>query len=114
MRENSKLVVIKIIHTIIWLFFNVVIFYLLYAVLVNKIDKWVWICIGLLVLEGIVLLVFKTMCPITVVARRYSTSQKDNFDIYLPNWLAKYNKIIYTTIVVFALLILVFQLYFAK
>jgi len=114
MRENSKLVVIKIIHTIIWLFFNVVIFYLLYAVLVNKIDKWVWICIGLLVLEGIVLLVFKTMCPITVVARRYSTSQKDNFDIYLPNWLAKNNKIIYTTIVVFALLILVFQLYFAK
>lgn len=114
MRENSKLVVIKIIHTIIWLFFNVVIFYSLYAVLVNKIDKWVWICIGLLVLEGIVLLVFKTMCPITLVARRYSTSQKDNFDIYLPNWLAKYNKIIYTTIVVFALLILVFQLYFAK
>jgi len=114
MRENSKLVVIKIIHTIIWLFFNVVIFYLLYAVLANKIDKWVWICIGLLVLEGIVLLVFKTMCPITLVARRYSTSQKENFDIYLPNWLAKYNKIIYTTIVVFALLILVFQLYFAK
>jgi len=114
MRENSKLVVIKIIHTIIWLFFNVVIFYLLYAVLVNKIDKWVWICIGLLVLEGIVLLVFKTMCPITLVARRYSTSQKENFDIYLPNWLAKYNKIIYTTIVVFALLILVLQLYFAK
>jgi hypothetical protein len=114
MREDPKLIVIKITHTIIWLFFNFVIFYLLYAVIVNKIDKWVWICIKLLVLEGIVLLVFKTMCPITLIARKYSTSQKDNFDIYLPNWLAKYNKIIYSSIVGIALLILIFQLYFAK
>ena len=114
MRDNPKLIVIKIIHTIIWLFFNVVIFYLLYAVIVNKIDKWVWICIGLLVLEGIVLLVFKSMCPITLVARKYSTSQQDNFDIYLPNWLAKYNKIIYTSIVGIALLILIFRLYVAE
>ncbi len=114
MRENRKLRVIKIIHTIKWLFFNVVIFYLLYAVIVNKIDKWVWICIGFLVLEGILLLVFRTMCPITLVARRYSTSKKENFDIYLPNWLAKYNKIIYTSIVLIALLILSYRLYFAN
>jgi hypothetical protein len=38
------------------------------------------------------------MCPLTLVARQYSDSTKDNFDIYLPNWLAKYNKLIYTTI----------------
>ena len=68
-----------------------------YAVIMNKINKFVWIGIGLILMEGIVLLVFNKMCPLTIVARQYSDSNKDNFDIYLPNCLAKYNKLIYTT-----------------
>ncbi len=92
-----NLTTIKIIHTIIWLFFNVVLFYMAYAVIVNEIDKFVWIGIALILLEGIVLFIFKKMCPLTIIARKYSDSTKDNFDIYLPVWLAKYNKLIYTT-----------------
>jgi hypothetical protein len=94
----SKLTAVKIIHTLIWTFFNAVFFYLSYAVIFNKIDKLVWFCIGLIILEGIVLLVFKGVCPLTIIARKYSTSKKAHFDIYLPVWLAKYNKVIYTTI----------------
>lgn len=108
--KKKQLVIIKTIHTIIWLFFNVVIFYVLYAVIVNKIDNWVWICIGLVVLEGLVLLLFKMFCPLTVIARKYSDSTKANFDIYLPNWLAKYNKLIYTSIFCVAVLILIYRL----
>jgi hypothetical protein len=104
--KNQNLFIIKISHTIIWLFFNVVIFYLLYAVIVNKIDKWVWICIGLVLLEGFVLVLFIMFCPLTVIARKYSDSTKANFDIFLPNWLAKYNKLIYTSIFGVAVLIL--------
>lgn len=107
----DKLLTIKIIHTIIWLFFNVVIFYLLYAVIVNKIDKWVWICMGLVVMEGIVLVLFNMFCPLTVIARKYSDSIKDNFDIFLPNWLAKYNKLIYTSIFGVAIIILLYRIY---
>lgn len=97
---KSNLITIKIIHTLIWIFFNVVLFYMAYAVIVNRIDKFVWIGIALILMEGIVLLVFKMMCPLTIMARKYSDSTKDNFDIYLPNWLAKYNKLIYTTLFV--------------
>lgn len=97
MNIQSKLVFIKMVHTLVWLFFNVVLFYLAYAVIINKIDKFVWIGIALIVLEGVVLLIFNKMCPLTIIARRYSDSTKDNFDIYLPNWLAKYNKLIYTS-----------------
>lgn len=93
----NKLNLIKFIHTLIWAFFNVVLFYMAYAVIVNKIDKFVWIGITLIVLEGLVLLIFEKMCPLTIIARKYSDSTKDNFDIFLPNWLAKYNKLIYTT-----------------
>jgi len=108
----TKLITIKIIHTIIWLFFNVVIFYLLYAVVTNKIDVWVWASIGLIVLEGIVLLTFKMKCPLTVLAGKYDNSTKDNFDIFLPNWLAKYNKLIYTSLFIIAVLILIYRLVF--
>ena len=111
---KRKLILIKVVHTLIWVFFNVVIFYLLYAVVTNRIDKWVWICLGLILLEGLILLVFKNMCPITVVARKYSASTRDNFDIYLPNWLARYNKQIYTTIVVISVLILIYRIVTGK
>lgn len=111
MNDKDRLLSIKLIHTVIWLFFNVVIFYLLYAVIVNKIDLWVWICIGLVLLEGLVLLLFKWFCPLTVIARRYSDSTKDNFDIFLPNWLAKYNKLIYTSIFAIAVIILLFRIF---
>jgi hypothetical protein len=109
--KADKLLIIKITHTMIWLFFNVVIFYLLYAVIVNKIDKWVWICVGLVMLEGVVLLLFKMFCPLTVMARKYSDSTKDNFDIFLPNWLAKYNKLIYTSIFGVAIIILLYRIF---
>ncbi|SEM85971.1 hypothetical protein SAMN05216436_108131 [bacterium A37T11] len=41
------------------IFFNIVIAYMLYAVIVNKLDTWLWICYGLVLTEGLVLLIFK-------------------------------------------------------
>lgn len=110
MDNAGKLVTIKILHTAIWIFFNVVIFYLVYAVIINKIDFLVWICLALIAIEGLILFLFKNVCPVTIVAKKYSDSDKENFDIYLPNWLAKYNKQIYTSIVGIAILILFYRL----
>ncbi|MEO8569873.1 MAG: hypothetical protein ABI419_12070 [Ginsengibacter sp.] len=110
MQVEKNLKFIKIIHTLIWIFFNVVIFYMLYAVILNKIDKWLWIGYGLIVLEGITLLVFKGFCPLTIIARKYSDSDKDNFDIYLPNWLARFNKQIYLVIMIIIFILTIYQL----
>mgnify|MGYP003645798412 FL=1 len=60
-------------------------------------------------MEGIVLLVFKMFCPLTIWARKYSDSTKDNFDIFLPNWLAKYNKLIFTTLYIIGLVIVLIR-----
>ena len=109
-KKVEKLTAIKTIHTIIWLFFNVVLFYMAYAVIVNKIDKYVWIGIALILGEGIVLLIFNKMCPLTIMARKYSDSNKNNFDIYLPNWLAKYNKLIYTTFFILIIIGLIYRI----
>lgn len=110
MNAERKLILIKLIHTLVWLFFNVVIFYMLYAVLVNKLDIWLWIGYGLFVIEGLTLLLFKFFCPLTIIARKYSNSTKENFDIYIPNWLAKYNKTIYTSILGVIMIITIYRL----
>lgn len=110
MNPNTKLISIKVLHTVIWIFFNIVIFYLLYAVVTDQIDYWVWIGLSCFVVEGIVLLIFKNYCPLTLWARKYSSSTRDNFDIYTPNWLARYNKLIYTSLLGVVILILIYQL----
>ena len=111
LEEERKLARIKIAHTLIWVFFNFVIFYMLYAVINNKLDVWLWLGYGLIFLEGVVLLIFNKMCPLTIMARKYSSSQKYNFDIYLPEWLARYNKQIYSIIVIIIIMLTAYQLY---
>ena len=106
----NKLVFIKTIHTIIWLFFNLVIFHLLYAVINNSITQYFWMGAGMILIEVMVLVIFRGMCPLTVIARKYSNSTRDNFDIFLPNWLAKHNKLIYSTILLVVVVLWVYRL----
>ena len=108
--DHTRLVLVKVLHTAIWVAFNIVLLYLLYAVVINRIDYYVWTGISLILAEGLVLLVFRNHCPLTLVARNYSDSAKANFDIYLPEWLARNNKKVYTTLFVFILLLLFYRL----
>ena len=110
MESEAKLTLIKVIHTLIWIFFNFVIFYMLYAAIANKLDHWLWIGYGFIALEGLILLTFKSHCPLNLLVRKYSNSTQDNFDIYLPSWLAKYTKLIYTTIFVIVIIITSYQI----
>jgi hypothetical protein len=109
MKPENKLLTIKIAHTVIWLFFVVMIFYVLYSGITDNINIYTWICVALVIGEGLTLLTFKMFCPLTLVARRYSDSEKDNFDIFLPNWLAKNNKIIFTSLFIVGLVIVIYQ-----
>jgi hypothetical protein len=109
MNQANKLLIIKLIHTAIWAFFVAVIFYILYSGVTNKITLYTWIGIGLIIGEGLVLLMFKMYCPLTVLARNYSDSPKDNFDIFLPNWLAKHNKRIFTSIFILGVVLVLFR-----
>jgi hypothetical protein len=94
----NKLFIIKLIHTIIWFVFAAAIMYVLYAGVFNKINKLVWYCIGAVLLEGIVLLTNNGKCPLTSIAGKYTDNRSANFDIFLPEWLAKHNKILFSII----------------
>ncbi len=110
MRAESKLLFIKALHTVVWAFFVAVIGYVLYCGIANRITRYTWVASGLVVGEGVVLLLFQRHCPLTLLARRYSASTRDNFDIFLPNWLARHNQLIFTSIYGFALLLLGYRL----
>lgn len=110
MDKKFKLFAMQLIHTTIWVFYFVVIFYILYSGLANKINVYTWIAIGLVFFEGLILLLFKNNCPLSLIARKYTDSKKDNFDIFLPNWLARYNKLIFSLLFVLGLLLVGFRL----
>ena len=53
------------------------------------------LAICLVSLEVLVLAANGWRCPLTPVAARYTDERRDNFDIYLPMWLARHNKTIF-------------------
>ncbi len=44
-------------------------------------------------------------CPLTNVAASYTEDRRDNFDIYLPEWLARNNKLIFGILYVVGILL---------
>jgi hypothetical protein len=49
----------------------------------------------LVLLECVVIVTNRGRCPLTDVAARYTDDRADNFDIYLPLWLARHNKTVF-------------------
>lgn len=106
---NKPLIAIKLLHTLIWVVLASATLYVFYSGVFNHITIFTWIAVGMIVAEGVVLLIFRWACPLTGIARKYSDSTKDNFDIYLPNWLARYNKEIFTSIFVIGLVLVLWR-----
>ncbi len=106
----KKLLYVKLFHTAVWAFFVLVIAYILYKGIRGEIDASVWIANGLIIAEGIVLAANGWRCPLTLIGERYAASTPDNFDIFLPVWLARHNKVIFTTIYCCGLLLILLRL----
>jgi len=111
MSDKTKLIWIKIIHTTIWIVCVAAIVYLVVAGIKDTVNVWVWICMGLIVIEGIVLLIFKWRCPLTILAERYTDKRDIGFDIFLPAWLAKYNKTIFSILFLIGLALVLWRVF---
>ena len=109
---NNPLLTIKLLHTLIWAVLASATLLVFYAGVFNHINVYTWVSVGMVIVEGIILVLFRWSCPLTVIARKYSDSTKDNFDIFLPNWLAKHNKTIFTTLFLVGLVLVLFRVVF--
>ncbi|MCL2368034.1 MAG: hypothetical protein FWC72_03475 [Oscillospiraceae bacterium] len=98
--DHNKLLFIKLVHTAIWCVFVTAILYVLYAGLFDRVNVLVWVCIGLVLVEGVILWFCGGKCPFTLLGYRYTDDPRVGFDIFLPAWLAKYNKLIFASLFV--------------
>ena len=90
----STLVGIKLLHTAIRLVFAGCIVAIPLAGAWRHF-QWAAVLTGLVLVECGVLAVNRGRCPLTDLASRYTEERVDNFDIYLPLWLARRNKTIF-------------------
>jgi len=96
-RVPLTLAVVKTVHTAVWAFF---------AGCVVSLPVLGWrgdfraaiLVVGAVMVEVAILAVNCGHCPLTPLAARYTTDRRDNFDIFLPVWLARYNKIIFGSV----------------
>lgn len=91
MEAESKLRAIKAIHTLVWAVFAGSILVIPMFTALGHLSV-AWGLVGFVLLEVIVLVANRMRCPLTDVAGRYTSERADNFDIYLPLWLARHNK----------------------
>lgn len=94
MESRLKLRAVKALHTLVWAVFAGAIVAIPVCTLAGNMTL-AWSLIGFVSIEVAVLLVNRMTCPLTAVAARYTTERQDNFDIYLPLWLARYNKVLF-------------------
>jgi hypothetical protein len=92
-----QLLAIKTVHTLVWAFF---------AGCILLIPIFAWFArfgiaaslIAVTAVEMLVILFNGGRCPLTGIAARYTEDRRANFDIYLPEWLARNNKRIFGTL----------------
>jgi hypothetical protein len=94
MELDDKLRIIKSLHTLVWAVFAGSII-AIPALAYNGQLLFAWTLIGFILIEVVVLAANRMKCPLTDVAGRYTKERQANFDIYLPLWLARYNKQIF-------------------
>lgn len=91
MREATALLLVRLAHTAAWAFFAGSIVALPLAAHAGRFGLAL-LLVGFVTFEIIVLAFNGGACPLTAVAARYTSDRRENFDIFLPLWLARYNK----------------------
>ena len=92
--DASALRTVKIVHTIAWVVLVACILGVPFASWREE-HRIAAVLAGIVLLEVVVLLINCWRCPLTLNAERYTQDRRDNFDIYLPEWLARHNKTIF-------------------
>ncbi len=98
------LITIKIVHTGIWAALATCILALPVLGLLHWFRRAI-IVSAIVLVECAVLAVNRGRCPLTDWAARFTADRAANFDIYLPAWLAQYNKLIFGSLFVLGELI---------
>lgn len=96
---------LKVIHTIVWVIMTTANFAAFYLAYIGKFNVWFYLSVLLIGGETVVILVNSWHCPLTDMMANYTADRRANFDIYLPEWLAKNNIAIFSVLIVLEVVI---------
>jgi hypothetical protein len=91
---KSALRAVKLAHTAVWAVFATCIVLIPVFAFRGEHGR-AGALIAIVLVEVLVLLANGGRCPLTAVAARYAQDRRANFDIYLPEWLARHNKSVF-------------------
>jgi hypothetical protein len=95
---------IRLVHTVVWVFFVVIILAIPVAAWLRRYGLFL-VLSAIVLVEVVVLALNRLRCPLTAVAARYTDDRRDNFDIDLPLFIARYNKQIFGSLYLAGLLL---------
>lgn len=78
---------IKLIHTLIFFVASVCILYIVYCGIAGKIDRYLWMAIGIIFVIGIIHAANGFECPLATLVYRLA-GRRDVADMFLPDWFA--------------------------
>lgn len=102
---SATLAAIRLTHTAVWALFAGCIVAIPVLAWAGEL-RWASLCAAAVAVEVLVLALNGWRCPLTGVAARYTGERRANFDIYLPEWLARYNKQVFGPLYVAGLVVL--------
>jgi hypothetical protein len=94
MTAEASLRAIKLLHTIVWAFFVGCIVVIPILGFMRR-YRLAAVFVSVVLIEVFILVANRLRCPLTGVAARFTEDRSDNFDIYLPLWVARHNKFIF-------------------
>lgn len=110
MTKGQKIIIIKLVHTIIYIVMVAAIFYILYAGFTKTYDLLLYISLALLVIETVVYFGNGKVCPFTDLAQKYGDKKGYVGDLFMPKSIADKTFYIFGSLFLLGILLLLVNL----
>ena len=107
-RRSAVLIAIKVVHTVVWAFFVGCIFAIPVMGWLGRF-RTAWILSVVVSGECLALAANRGRCPLTHLAAQFTSDRHLGFDIYLPGWVARWNKELFGSIFVAGMLFVLWR-----
>ncbi len=110
-KKNGLIIAgIKLIHTLIFIVIVTCVFYILYTAFVGTRSFVLYLCIGIVLLEGVALIIFKGHCPLTNLAQKYGDEDGHVADLFFPDWFLPFFGPIISFLFIAGILLIIFRM----
>ncbi len=106
MAEAQRLMLVRAIHTAIYVVMASASFVVLYAGVTGAHGLWLWVALGLVGVESVVFLGNGLKCPLTAMVVKYSPTNAGVSDTFLPERITRHTFRVFGPLIVLALALL--------